>query len=93
MEFRIREVLKEKCLTALWLSSQVGITQPNMSNIVSGKNRPSLDTLEKIASALNVPIVELFQCPQAAHQSGHIACPYCGAVIELSAGKASGSNP
>ncbi|GHT00792.1 transcriptional regulator [Synergistales bacterium] len=61
MELRIKEVLKEKGLTSVWLASQIGITQPNTSNIVSGKSKPSLETLEKIASALNVSIIELFE--------------------------------
>ena len=60
MELRIKEVLKEKGLTAVWLATQIGITQPNISNIVSGKSKPSLETLEKIANALGVDIIELF---------------------------------
>jgi len=52
-------MLKEKGLTAVWFASQIKITQPNMSNIVSGKSKPSLDTLERITLALNVPIAEL----------------------------------
>jgi len=61
MELRIKEVLKEKGFTSIWLASQISITQPNMSNIVSGKSKPSLDTLEKIANALGVSITELFE--------------------------------
>ena len=61
MKLRIKEVLKEKGLTSVWLASQIGITQPNMSNIVSCKTNPSLDTLERIAEALNVSIIELFE--------------------------------
>jgi transcriptional regulator with XRE-family HTH domain len=60
MELRIKEVLKEKGLTSVWLASQIGITQPNTSNIVSGKSNPSLETLEKIANALDVSISALF---------------------------------
>ena len=61
MELRIKKVLKEKGLTGVWLASQVGITRPNMSNIVSGKSKPSLETLGKIADALGVSIIELFE--------------------------------
>ena len=61
MELRIKEILKIKRLTSVWLASQIDITQPNMSNIVSGKSSPSLETLEKIADALGVSIVELFE--------------------------------
>ena len=79
MNLRIKEILREKGFTSIWLSSQIGITQPNMSNIVSGKSKPSLETLEKIASALNVPISELFEQPQ----SDTINCPYCGGKIKV----------
>ena len=81
MELRIKEILRDKGATAVWLSSQIGITQPNMSNIVSGKSKPSLDTLERIAAALGVHVTELFERPA----SGQIACPKCGGVIKLSA--------
>ena len=80
MYLRIKEVLKEKGFTAVWLASQIGITQPNMSNMVSGKTKPSLDTLEKIAAALNVPITELFEQPT----TDTINCPYCGGKIKTS---------
>ena len=60
MELRIKDVLKEKKVTVVSLAGMIGITQPNMSNIVNGKSTPSLETLEKIASALEVDITELF---------------------------------
>lgn len=61
MELKIKEVLKSKGLTALSLAEMVGITQPNISNIINGKTNPSLETLEKIATALDVPISNLFE--------------------------------
>ena len=80
MELRIKEVLKEKGLTSVWLASQIGITQPNMSNIVSGKSKPSLETLERISIALGVPVTELFDHPA----TNIINCPYCGGKIKVS---------
>lgn len=61
MGLRIKEILKEQGGTSLSLAEKVGITRPNMSNIVNGKTKPSLDTLERIATALNVEIWELFE--------------------------------
>lgn len=62
MKNRIKEIISERPgLTVAGLAKKVGITQPNMSNIVNGKTNPSLETLEKIALALNVEIVELFE--------------------------------
>ena len=61
MKNRIKQVLKEKNVTVSALSALIDITQPNMSSIITGKVNPSIDTLEKIANALNVPISELFK--------------------------------
>jgi len=80
MELRIKEVLKEKGLTAVWLASQIEITQPSMSGIMNGKIKPSIDTLERIALALNVPVTELFEQPA----TDIINCPYCGNKIKVS---------
>ena len=81
MQIRIKDLLKEKKVTSIWLASIVWITQPSMSNIMNGKINPSLDTLEKIAAALNVPFIELFEAPS----SGSIICPKCGTSIKLTA--------
>ena len=40
---------------------------------------PTVETLTKIASALNVPVTELFDAPK----EGVIHCPKCGAKLEL----------
>ena len=56
-----KEILKEKNVTTVTLARLVGITQPNMSNIVNWKSNPSVETLENIAKALSVPVSELFQ--------------------------------
>lgn len=80
MELRIKNILKEKGMTNIAIADKVGITRPNMSNIVNGKTKPSLDTLEKIAEALNVHISELFEQPK----QNIITCPYCNGKIKVS---------
>ena len=62
-ELRINEVCKEKGVKVMDLSTMIGVSQTNTSNIINGKVNPSLETLEKIASALNVRITELFEEP------------------------------
>lgn len=62
-ELRIKEVCKEKGVKVMDLSTMIGVSQTNTSNIINGKVNPSLETLEKIASALNVGITELFEEP------------------------------
>lgn len=81
MELRIKEILKDQGITNISLADQVGITRPNMSNIVNGKTKPSLDTLERIASALNVHISELFEKDMP--NDNIIKCPNCGTELEL----------
>lgn len=38
-----------------------GISQSNLSNYMTGKMSPTLDTLNRIAVALNIEITELFE--------------------------------
>lgn len=60
MELRIKELSKENGISITKLAEMVGITQPNMSNIANNKTSPSLELLDRIATALNVDITELF---------------------------------
>lgn len=57
---RLRDILKERGLTLKAFSEMSGISQPNLSNYINGNISPTLDTLEKIAKALNVEIQDLF---------------------------------
>lgn len=83
MQLRIKEVLKEKKVTVVSLASSIGIAQPSMSNIVNGKSMPSLETLEKIASALDIPVTELFEQPKS--DTASLTCPHCGKSINIKA--------
>ena len=78
MTLRIKEIAKTKGVTITELAGIVGITQPNLSNVVNGKTSPSLDLLQRIADALGVEVSELF-----APSRNVIRCPHCGAVLEL----------
>lgn len=60
MESRINELIAKSGLSISAFAEKVGITQANMSNIVNGKSNPKMETLEKIAKALGVSVVELF---------------------------------
>ena len=80
---KIKELAKKNNLSLLELSAKVGISKTSLSQIVTGKQKPSLDTLEKIASALNVGISDLFG-DSVAPKGAKIVCPHCGGIIKLS---------
>ncbi|MCL1942609.1 MAG: helix-turn-helix domain-containing protein [Candidatus Azobacteroides sp.] len=61
MELRLKEILKKRGKSISSFADDVGIAQANMSNIVNGKTMPSLDTINRIAESLNIPIADLFK--------------------------------
>lgn len=56
---RVKEVRTRLGLTASAIAARSGIRRPNISRIERGKHVPSLETLERLADALGVPVVEL----------------------------------
>ena len=58
---RLKDILKERNLTLSAFAEQVGISQSNLSNYVNGNISPTLETLDKIAKALNISVTELFK--------------------------------
>ncbi|MCL2737933.1 MAG: helix-turn-helix domain-containing protein [Bacteroidales bacterium] len=66
------QILAEKCLD---------ITYQALYASVSGN--PTLERLQQIATALDVPITDLFDKPA----TGTISCPNCGTEIKLTAEK------
>ncbi|MBQ8459048.1 helix-turn-helix transcriptional regulator [bacterium] len=57
---RIRELRKARKLTQEELAEKIGIGTPNISYFETGKFSPAIETLQKIAQALNVEIYELY---------------------------------
>lgn len=58
---RLRGLRKEQNLTQAALAARAGIGNEFISRLEHGHGSPSLDTLGKLASALRVPISELFE--------------------------------
>jgi putative transcriptional regulator len=56
---RIKEVLEERGKSQYWLSESAKITYASVNMYCTGKREPSLETLEKVAKALEVDICEL----------------------------------
>lgn len=80
MNYRIKDLCKEKGITIGDLSDKVGIARESISRIIGGNNT-STDTLQKIATALNVPVSALFDEVQS--NGNIIKCPNCGTELEL----------
>ena len=58
---RIKELCKEHNITMKQLALNIGVMPENFPKIINGN--PTVETLQKIADALNVHITELFQQP------------------------------
>ncbi|MDD7596746.1 MAG: helix-turn-helix transcriptional regulator [Prevotella sp.] len=56
---RIKVVLVEQKKTAKWLAEQVGKDPATVSKWCTNSSQPSLETLDKIASILQVKMSEL----------------------------------
>lgn len=84
MTLRIKEILQEKGVTSVMLSEKINVSKVSISYILNGKQKPSYDTLEKIAEALNVPMWQLFASPEEVkEQSGVHVCPHCGGLLDV----------
>ena len=61
MKLRILDICKKAGITQKELAERIGLSAVGLSKAINGN--PTKDTLEKIASALNVRITELFEEP------------------------------
>lgn len=77
MNFRIKEICREKGIMLKDLAGMIGITEVGLSKSLNGN--PNISRLEEIASALDVSVTELFEKPE----EGVIHCPNCGKAIKL----------
>lgn len=61
MELRLKEILSQKGITLKEFALSSGISQSNLSNYLNGNISPTLDTLKRIATNLDIDVVELFK--------------------------------
>lgn len=59
MRFRILELCKEAGINQTELADKIGLSRVGLSKAINGN--PTINTLEKIADALGVPVTELFE--------------------------------
>ncbi|MFR9503113.1 MAG: helix-turn-helix transcriptional regulator [Rikenellaceae bacterium] len=77
MKLRVKEICKAKNITLTQLAQSMEIAQESLSRSINGN--PSVATLEKVAAALGVEFVELFEQPA----STAVKCPHCGNPITI----------
>ena len=58
--FRIKEVLKEKGVTATALAEELGVSNNTITRIANETAKPSIDLLQRMSEKLDVDIRELF---------------------------------
>lgn len=88
MKVRIKEIMVEKGVSSVSLADIIGVSKVTVSNLINNKTMPSVETLEKIATALNVPMWQLFASPkeiQPQSDGASITCPNCGKSIKIKA--------
>ncbi|MCD8018963.1 MAG: helix-turn-helix transcriptional regulator [Clostridiales bacterium] len=57
---RIRELCDRKNITKYRLSQMTGISQTVLGNIIKGKSVPSIHTLDRICTALDISLAQFF---------------------------------
>ena len=59
MKLRVKEICKEKGITQKQLAEKIGVAEISLSRSIN--TNPTLSTMENIATALGVELVELFE--------------------------------
>lgn len=60
MDLRLKQICEQTGITRSQIQEATGLKKGYLSDLFNGKCNPTLETLEKIAKALDVNIVELF---------------------------------
>lgn len=84
---RIKELLKEKGCTQQMLADKMNVSLSAVKQMVSAESLTT-STLEKIATALNVPMWQLFASPEEVQPKSNnltLTCPHCGKNINIKA--------
>lgn len=83
---RIKELLKEKHYTQKELADKMNVSLSAVRQMVAAESLTTA-TLEKIATALNVPMWKLFASPEEVQPTSNvhsIKCPKCGNEFPVS---------
>ena len=80
---RVKELLKERGMTAKELAARLGMTETGLSIAIGDNGNPPLKRLQEIADILGVSVPELF----APQPTNTITCPHCGKLIKVEKGE------
>ena len=73
--------MAERGVKSVELAGRLGVTKQTVSNLINGKVMPSIDTIQKAADALGVPLWQMFADPK--ETSDIAVCPHCGKPIRV----------
>lgn len=83
---RIEELCRLGGISRYQLSSRTGISQSALSDIVKGKNMPTLSTIEKICEAFGMTIAQFFACdhrlPDLSKEQEELLCLWSELKLE-----------
>ncbi|OKZ20657.1 MAG: hypothetical protein BHV81_02235 [Butyricimonas synergistica] len=79
MELRIKELIKSKGFTMQEFADKLGIARVNLTKTINGN--PTMETLQKIATALNVQVWELFTASTTGGINGFVE--YRGTIYKI----------
>ena len=86
MQVRIKDIMIEKGVSSVSLADMIGVSKVTVSNLINSKTMPSVETLEKIATALNVPMWQLFASPdevKGEEDKNTITCLVCHTKFKM----------
>ena len=63
MKILLGEIMYKKNLTIRQVSIMSGVPKSTISDIVSGRTSPRMETMEKLAAGLKIRITDLFESP------------------------------
>ena len=63
MKILLLQIMNERNLTIRQVSVMTGLTRSTISDIISGRSDPRMNTLEQLAIGLKVKITDLFDSP------------------------------
>jgi len=95
MQNRTREILKRLGVKQVDLAEKLGVTTVGLNQLMR-TDQPKIETLEKIANVLNIPVWRLYLTDEEiedvvaqhgkeqAMQSNTAVCPHCGNIVHVS---------